>query len=267
MTDSFSERHGYNQPPDHNFIYEDASERLRQYIITVILEEMNQNAHFLRSMICASLSFRPDPDNWSEGNVYQEAERLMHEVQWYEVYDIIETCARHFAQQNYRLSDKFTEHINRGFTRFGIGWILQDGLVQTRGDDVFQSVKAEAIGTLEENGFSRANRELKEAFADLSRRPEPDLTGTITHSVGALESVAKDLCGEPKLTLGEILKKHPDLMPTPIVAAVEKLWGYSSDVARHIREDRNVLREEAQFVLGISASLISYLMEKNQKNF
>jgi hypothetical protein len=265
MTDSFSERYGYNLLPE-KLIREDAPEQIRQYFITVVVRDMHQSVTKFRAIVCSSLSIRPNPDNWSDGNIYQETENLIHNVKWYEFYDIVETYAKHFANKN-GLLDIFSEYINKGFAKFGIGWILKDCLIQTRGDEVFQYVTADAINNLEENGYSRANKELKEAFADLSRRPEPDLTGTIHHSVGALESVAKDLCGEPKLTLGEIVKKHPDLMPTPIVAAVEKLWGYSSDVARHIREDRNVLREEAQFVLGISASLISYLMEKNQKNF
>jgi hypothetical protein len=264
MTDSFSERYGYNLPPE-KLIREDAPERIREYFIAVILRDMNQTVNNFRWMICSALSIRPNPDNWSDINVSYEAEGIIHDVKWYEFYDIIEYYARHFVQKG--LLEVFSDYINKGFTKFGIGWILKDGLVQARGDEVFQYVTTNAINELEENGYSRANKELKEAFADLSRRPEPDLTGTIHHSIGALESVAKDLCGESKLTLGEIVKKYPDLMPPLIGVAIEKLWGYTSDVARHIREDRSVLREEAQFVLGISASVISYLMEKNQKNF
>jgi len=53
--------------------------------------------------------------------------------------------------------------------------------------------------------------ELHEALDDLSRRPEPDLTGAIQHAMAALECVASDTYGNPKATLGDIIKRYPDL--------------------------------------------------------
>jgi hypothetical protein len=191
---------------------------------------------------------------------YNEAEGLIHDAQWYQIYDIIESLARSFEHQN-RLGE-FADYINIGFVKLGIGWNLDGTVIVTRGDEVFQTTTHTAAQALEEKGYARAHKELKEALADLSRRPEPDLTGTVQHAIGALESVARDLCGKPTLTLGEIIKTYPELIPKPVDTAIEKLWGYASEFARHIREDRDISREEAQFVLGISASIIAYLMDK-----
>jgi hypothetical protein len=261
MTDSFSERYRYSLPPDQPLIREDAPEQLRCFLIKIVIDEMHYAPKFLRSIVCDTLLVRPDTSNWSEyPNIYNEVEGLIHNAQWYQIYDIIEALARSFEHQH-RL-DEFADYINAGFIRLGIGWNLDGTVIVTRGDEVFQATIHTAAQALEETGYARAHKELKEALSDLSRRPEPDLTGTVQHAIGALESVAKEVSGETTSTLGAILKDHLDLIPKPLDIAIEKIWGYSSDVARHIREDRDISREEAQLVLGVSASIIAYLMDK-----
>ena len=71
----------------------------------------------------------------------------------------------------------------------------------------------EAASTLEASKRPTAAGHLHEALQDLSRRPEPDLPGAAYHAMGALECVARDLTDDPKSTLGEILKRHPGLLP------------------------------------------------------
>ncbi len=89
----------------------------------------------------------------------------------------------------------------------------------------------------------------------------PDLRGTIHHSIGAIESVAREITGDRKKTLGEILKFHPDIVPKPLDEALSKMWGYASEFARHVREDRDIDRKEVQLILGISSTIITYLIE------
>ena len=40
-----------------------------------------------------------------------------------------------------------------------------------------------------------------------------------------------------------------------------KMWGYASEFARHVREDRDIERKEVQLILGISSTIITYLIE------
>jgi hypothetical protein len=101
---------------------------------------------------------------------------------------------------------------------------------------------------------------------DLSRRPEPDITGAIQHAMAALECVARDVSGEPKLTLGEIIKRHAVLIPAPLDQAIERTWGYSSERGRHLREGRNPDMDEAQLIVGLSAVVITYLSSKMSPN-
>ena len=101
----------------------------------------------------------------------------------------------------------------------------------------------------------------EEALA-LSRRPEPDLRGAVYHAMGSLECLARAITGDPKATLGEILKKHPDLVPRPLNEALSKMWGYASNEARHIKEGREPKREEAELLVGLAAMVATYLSKK-----
>lgn len=107
-----------------------------------------------------------------------------------------------------------------------------------------------------------AGRELHEALSDLSRRPQPDLTGAIQHAMAALECIARDACGDAKATLGEIMKKYPELIPSPLNEAISKIWGYASEMGRHLREGREPSREEAELIVGLSATCATYLANK-----
>ena len=54
-------------------------------------------------------------------------------------------------------------------------------------------------------------------------------------------------------------------MPTPrpdrseIDSAVEKLWGYASESGRHMREGGTPAHQDAEFVVGVAAVLVTYL--------
>ena len=47
---------------------------------------------------------------------------------------------------------------------------------------------------------------IHEALQDLSRRPQPDLTGALQHALAALECLARDVTGENKPTLGQLMR-------------------------------------------------------------
>ena len=80
--------------------------------------------------------------------------------------------------------------------------------------------------------------------------------------MGALEAVARDLAGDPKATLGKVLKRNPDLLPKPLDTAVSQLWGYASTEARHVQEGREPNRKEAELLVGLAAAMATYLTHK-----
>ena len=83
---------------------------------------------------------------------------------------------------------------------------MEDGLLSVRGDEDYEEVTSEAQDILEESGRSTALDELQKAIMDLGRRPNPDKTGAITHSMAALECLARDISGAKEM-LGDLIRK------------------------------------------------------------
>ena len=195
---------------------------------------------------------------------------LVYGAQWFKVYDIIEATyaqmSEHDDRQHItgdsRSSLRFAHEINAEMVDTGIGWELVDGEIVTRGEESFQSAVSETTSALNETGRPTAARHVHEALQAMSRRPEPDLSGAVYHAMGSLEAVARDLVRDEKATLGEILKRYPDLLPPPLDKALSQIWGFASNEARHVVEGREPSREEAELVVGLSATLATYLTKK-----
>jgi hypothetical protein len=187
----------------------------------------------------------------------------MYSCPWFKVFDIIEGIYSGCADgEGIETARVFAEHVNEFFIDEGIGWQLTTGQILTRGPEAFETMVTEAASALETSKRPTAAGHLHEALLDLSRRPEPDLPGAAYHAMGSLECVARDLVGDPKATLGEILKRHPGLLPKPLDTALSQVWGYASNEARHVLEGRGISREEAELLVGLSATVSTYLFRK-----
>ena len=109
-----------------------------------------------------------------------------------------------------------------------------------------------------------AAREIGEAQRDLARRPEPDCTGAVQHAMAALEAVARDVTGDEKATLGDILKAKPALFPRPLDVVMGKIWGYASEMARHVHEGDRLEVEEVELLVALAAAGVTYLVKKSK---
>jgi len=257
----FSKRFGHQPQEAEITIREDAPDDLRYAVLAIAKDKCGLSPSDLRSVLCSVLRKRPDPSNWSEyPNIWEEVQDLIHRCEWFRVYDIVEAIHDYLAK---RCKHKeFDANVNASFGEMGIGWQLTDGAVEVRGERAFETVVAKAEDSLDNAALPTAKNELAEAIHDMSRRPKPDLSGAVHHAVAALECVAREVTGDPRHTLGEIVKKSPGLFPKPLDDAVSKCWGYSSETARHAREGRELEYEEAQLMVGLSAVLATYLTHK-----
>ena len=263
---SFSKRHGYHAPTKEIRIREDAPEGLR-FVVLQTARDLGWNPTPLRGIVCKTLRVRPDPGNWSEyPNIWEEVQGLVYGCDWFRVYDIIEAfCAAMVRSDQQDGSDdasKFVADLNAYFLEEGIGWQLVDGQVVTRGTEAFESIVTGANQVLEASKRPTAAGHIHEALMDLSRRPEADLSGAIYHAMGALEAVARDVAGDPKATLGEVLKRNPGLLPRPLDTALAQIWGYASNEARHVEEGREPNREDAELLVGLAAAAATYLTKR-----
>lgn len=260
--DSFSQRFGHSGSEPPITIREDAPDKLRYGLIQVSAG-CGVSPRRLRPIVCAVLRERPDPSNWSEyPNIESEVDSLISNCEWFKVYDIIEAVFSHLYGQNHNGAKRFEGEMNKLFRELGVGWQLRGGLLESRGDDEYESTLSAAKIALSEASLVTAGSELAEAIRDMSRRPEPDLSGAIHHAMSALEAVARRLTSDGKSTLGEIVKRYPDLLPKPLDVCVSKAWGFASENARHGNEDRELSADEARLVVGLAAVLATYLAAK-----
>lgn len=264
----FSQRHGFQPDGAEISVRADAPDELRGVLVDMAYES-GLSPHELRTIVCRTLRAREDPGNWSAfPNVDREVKGHMDSCEWYEVYDIVEATYKYLAEKHSQSFDDDKSHyyeteVNKYFHRRGIGWQLTGGVIEARGSEGFEHTLAEAKNELAESGRETASNEIHQAIADLSRRPEADVTGAIQHSLAALECVARDITGDQRATLGRILSDHPGLVPKPLDQALEKMWGFASEQGRHLREGRAPSFEEAELAVQITAATCRYLSKKS----
>ena len=262
----FSERYGYEPQDTEITVREDAPHNLRGAVVSIAYEA-GLSPQGVRAIVCSTLRERENDNNWSDDPVDGEVRDHLDSCQWYEVYGIIEAIHAALSPGLYRGDpnldgDLFQREINRLFRRDGIGWQLVDGEVRTRGPEDFEETVREAGEILLAAGRGTAASEIHEALSDLSRRPDPDLTGALHHGLAALECVMRDVCGDQNATLGALLKRHAGVIPPPVDQALGKIWGFASEQGRHVREGRTPGREEVELAVHMAAAAAIYLTKK-----
>lgn len=258
--ETFSKRQGLFSIKEKEItIREGAPDGLRGFI-KMVYYDLNKNPSDLRLITTRVLKTPPDNNNWSEyPNIDSEVGQHLENCEWYLVYDIIETI---FQKLNAKEKEIFSNEINEYFIANGIGWKIINGLIETRGDEVFETAVKKVVNVLETAKLPTAKTEIKEALNDLSRRPTPDITGAIQHSLACLECVSREVTGDTKSTLGDLMKKFPGVIPTPLDQAVTKIWGFTSEQGRHLREGQAPEYIEAELVVEVTAAIATYLGKK-----
>ena len=255
---NFTERMGIAIPQADITIRNDAPVSMRHYIFQ-IMQNYESSLKKIRSIVCFVTKEAEDPNNWGENDFMKsEIQEIIDNCLWNRVYDIIEAFYFKLSVPQQR---DFEKNINEYFIEKGIGWKMQNGIIETRGDDIFEDGIKQANLKLQEKGLMTSQNEIKEAIADLSRRPIPEITGSIQHSLAALECVCREVTRD-KATLGALINNHPDIVPKPLDDVIKKIWGFSSEQGRHLQEGRNPSYEEAELLVHLSASLCVYLTNK-----
>ena len=264
---SFSDRHGYVPRDREITVRDDAPPQFREALVQ-IARQVGLHDSEVQDVVCKVLLCLPRAGGWPPGAIEYEIRTLIEGCEWYRVYDIAERLYEHLWRKGRTGEMKqFEQLLNKYFREHGIGWQMSNGKIVTRGQESFEVAVREAIIMLDAAGRSTTSNEIHEAIRDLSRRPAPDVTGAIQHGMAALECLARDICGEPSATLGHLLNRSPDRLgiPKPLDEAVEKAWGYASQMGRHLSEGRLPTYEEAELIVGIAATVATYLSKKNPR--
>lgn len=257
--ESFSKRLGHFTLNEKEItVREDAPEALRNYL-RVAFYDLDKKPSDLLQIVCKALKVPPE-GNWTEfPSIDDEIKGLLENCEWFYIYDIIELTIAKLKTVDV---ENFSSELNEYFIINGIGWKIVNGQIETRGDELFETSVKRAVEVLATANLNTAKTEIKEAINDLSRRPHPDLTGAIQHSLACLECVTREFTGDLNSTIGALIKKFPGVIPSPLDQAVTKIWGFSSEQGRHLREGQEPEYLEVELVVEVSAAISTYLGQK-----
>ena len=263
MARRFSEHHGFVGAEPPITTREDAPLNLR-YAVAQIAVDAGMTPGAIRGVVCSVLLVPPDQNNWSPyPNIWNEVQDLLRECPWFKVYDIAERIYERLRDYP-DMADSYRDGLNRFFREGGIGWDMTEEGIRFRGGDAFTAATAHTKEVLEASGRLKASSEIHEAIRDISRRPQPDVTGAIQHAIAALECTARDVTRDSKSTLGGLISKLD--LPKPLDAAIEKLWGFASEKARHVREVDQVHAAEAELVVSVACAVCTFLSMRAPNN-
>jgi len=254
MTDRFSRRHGYRRPAPPRVQLEEAPEDLRVVLRSILVE---YGGLFAYTQLCEKLHQQRDPDIWSSQGSAQEVTRLIDQLEWFEVFDMLEEHVNGASQE---------EAVNASFVRTGLAYEMLDNeisLYEPEGQELAVSgIEDEAVGAFT-GQFEPVARQYDRALNALRGRPA-DPEKAISEALGALEAVARILGGQQDFgaNMGALFASSPDWAKA-LSASLKALYGYGSQVpgARHGRyTDSLVEMEEALFVVRTCGSAIAYLV-------
>lgn len=91
-------------------------------------------------------------------------------------------------------------------------------------------------------------------FADRYTEPQPiNAQDSAQKSITKkLECVARDVTSQSG-TLGQIVQSLA--LPRPLDTAIEKLWGFASNRARHVQEGEAIMGDEAELAVSVACAV------------
>ena len=240
-------------------IREDAPGSIRHGVFCIV-SAVGIKPFQLRRLLCKRLLVRENTQIVEDHRILAEVDQMLADCIWYHVYGFVEDVSAELAARSSLQAQEYSTRINTYFSESGVGWELQDGVLRVRGGAGLDQALKNALDALDRSARQTAQGELQEAIKDISRVPEAEVTGAVQHAIAALECVARDLVGDPQITLGKLVKRYPDLMPTTLATVVDKAYGFASNEARHLVEGKKIDFCEAELMVSLSAAMITYLL-------
>jgi len=283
VTASFSERHGYRQPPEGPFEFEYLSPEVRAGIAQVT-KQLQQI--FLTETVAALAMnlgrFEDVPSTRTQAErllgdlldvrPLSSAERQLAElsrqvgepfkaarqVAWYEVLDLCEALYGHVTEPR-----KFQDALNALFRRYSIGWEMRVGRLERRGEAHTDQVIQEARGLLGDERHQSVNELFEKALGHRNKRPEPDWENCVKDATLALHAMIQVV--EPRAkgsNFDSDLNQLKDRIHPALAELLKKLNAYRGDAPRVAHPgdaSKRVVEADAEFVLTTSAGAIIYL--------
>lgn len=275
MNDRFSDRQNVDINSVAIEVRNDAPADLRTALVKISLA-IGLSATTLRERLELELAEDLGED-WGYEFIVSACRSATKRCDWPCVYDAIEGIYEEFGSQEFvgdsdpdeitESQEKFSRKINQIFHRKGIGWSLSGGKIVFRGEELFEDNLGALDGELAKTNLTRAHSAFSASREFLSERPEPKIEDAVRNSFACLEAVCREICkretGSEKVpnSLPPILKKIG--VNPPLDDVVAKSYGFASNTARHLDESKSISLEEAELVIGLMASVTSFLLKQS----
>jgi hypothetical protein len=178
--------------------------------------------------------------------------------EWYEVYDFLEFVLR--LENDEQLITALNNILERELA--GYRFVSRAFVPVTDAEEIESIEQA-----LDSGPFAGVAAHLKSAIEHLGRKQDPDYRNSIKESISAVESLAKELTGNSRASLGDALaileskgKLHPALK-----RSLSSLYGYTSNengIRHAMLEEPSLSAADAKFILVACSAFINYLKEK-----
>jgi hypothetical protein len=174
--------------------------------------------------------------------------------QWYEVYDLFEW----FIQDSDSLmSDKDIAFANDILERENSAYrIVRKVIAEITDQNEIKAIEDALVVPPEP-----VREHIMTSLQFLSDRETPDYRNSIKEAISAVEASCRLVSGMPSATLGDALKKIPDLHPA-LQKSFLALYGFTSDAngIRHsLLDEPKLTYADAKFMLSTCSAFVSYL--------
>jgi len=267
----FSKRYNLRPTPE-GLVSENVPESARIGLFYILEKTNHYDLSDLYSNICIALRIPRETRDYNLSNYYQNMyiplEDLIMSCDWWRFYDICELLYRNLHYSPYM--QQLSEDINKLFVDEQLGFEMRKGKVEKVGSGFIDAKVKEARYLLKEPEFKGADEHFEKAIKALNVRPNPDVENCIKDAVSAIESVGRIIVKNDKALLSDIIKDmaKKGTIPKPLDQAIQKVYAYRGSepgVAHGAVQASKVTVDEAEFVLGMAAAIIIYLVKKRSK--
>lgn len=256
----FSERKGYKEV-SKIIQLEGLDSEIRTALWNLFYDRAHLHFHLGHDNIFPKLywtSFKKGSLDTTPASIQGEVKSIFENDPWYELYDFIEFFLNYLDQPD------INELLNGVLERELSGYRFVSGQIT----DIHDKQEIEMLeSALSDDEFPNVKAHLQRALELLSDRKNPDYRNSIKESISAVESMAKEIAGKPKVELGDALKEieNQGKLHGAMKKAFLSLYGYTSDAngIRHaLMAESNLTADDAKFFLMSCTSFINYLKAK-----
>lgn len=279
--ESFSQRHGLDEPVTllaidtvPGLVREDFIGEVR-YFVVQSAPDHDMEGNFARELylrmkglIRETLGSAPGSPMGGPWTKY--IPETIQKCRWHEFYDVCEWIPVLFRKvtqaKNTEATQPLIDAVNSRFRHHGLAWKYNENgiIVRSFPEMLSQSINKAKASLVANPKFREADKQFSEAVAYLVRRDNPDYETVVVKSSGALEVILKVIL-EQQNSLPQLLKQPllKDKVHPILLIVIEKVYAFRGDQAAHPMPEGSIIgREEAEFIVSLTADCIIYLAEK-----